>query len=82
MDVKKGQAYDMLADSGIYATLLKAALSGKILAILGGPNCRSRSVLRHQPIEGFPWAPRPVRVWKEVWSTVGHQERRDDDPRG
>ena len=64
VDVKKGQAYDMLADEGIYATLLRAALSGKILAILGGPNCRSRSVLRHRPIEGQPWAPRPVRCWE------------------
>ncbi|CAL1129619.1 unnamed protein product [Cladocopium goreaui] len=64
VDVKKGQAYDMLADEGIYATLLRAALSGKILAVLGGPNCRSRSVLRHRPIEGQPWAPRPVRCWE------------------
>ena len=64
VDVKKGQTYDMLADSGIYATLLKAALSGKILATLGGPNCRSRSVLWHRPIEGQPWAPHPVRCWE------------------
>ena len=64
LEVKKGQTYDMLADIRIYATLLKAVLFGKILAILGRPNCRSRSVLRHRPIEGKPWALCPVRCWE------------------
>jgi hypothetical protein len=43
--------------------LLRVALEGKINAIVGGPNCRTRSLLRHIPIPGQPSAPRPIRRW-------------------
>ena len=45
---------------------------------MGGPNCRTRSVLHHYPIEGNPQAPRPVRNWGggEFGSKhLTHQER-------
>ena len=48
----------MLGDSKVYRGLLRAVLDGGVLALVGGPNCRSRSVLRHyQP------GPRPLRRW-------------------
>ena len=60
LDIKRDSSHDMLPDDGVYASLTRAALEGKVLAVLGGPNCRTRSVLRHIPKEG---APRPVRAW-------------------
>lgn len=65
VDVKRGEQHDLLKDDGVYSGLIAAAIQGKILAVVGGPNCRSRSVLRHYPIEGNPWAPRPVRRWSD-----------------
>ena len=50
----------MLLDNGVYAGLMCAVLHDKVEGIIGGPNCRTRSVLRHYPKEG---APRPVRKW-------------------
>jgi len=47
----------------IYAGLLRCAFDGKLEAILGGPNCRSRSILRRAPIPEWPQAARPVRSW-------------------
>ena len=64
LDKKQGTEHDLLKDGGPYAGLLRAAVEGKLLAVAGGPNCRTRSVLRHRPIEGQPDAPRPVRSWK------------------
>ena len=63
LDLQRGEGHDLLHDKGAYSGLLRCALEGKIKAIVGGPNCRSRSVLRHRPIEGRPDAPRPVREW-------------------
>ena len=58
--MKRGTNHDMLTDNGVYAGLMCAAMHGKLEAVVGGPNCRTRSVLRHYPKEG---APRPVREW-------------------
>ena len=63
VDLKRGGDHDLLKAEGIYASLLRMALEGKILALIGGPNCRTRSVLRHYEIPGNPEAPRPVRRW-------------------
>lgn len=38
-------------------------MEGKINALVAGPNCRTRSLLRHIPVPGNPNAPRPVRRW-------------------
>lgn len=54
IDVKRGAHHDMLRIGGMYSTLLKLAMLGAIDAVVGGPNCRTRSVLRHTPREGFP----------------------------
>ena len=63
LDKEQGPEHDLLKNEGPYAGLLRAAFEGKLLAVVGGPNCRTRSVLRHRPIEGQPDAPRSVRSW-------------------
>ena len=63
VDIKRGQHHDMMEMNGIYSNLLRVALEGKIRGLLGGPNCRTRSILRHRPIPGNPSAPRPIRRW-------------------
>ena len=42
IDVKRGPR--------LYASLTHAVLNGLILGAVGGPNCRTRSVLRHYPL--------------------------------
>ena len=65
VDLKRGQEHDMI-DGPLYASLLRAALDGYILGVVGGPNCRTRSVLRHYPLPAG--RPRPVRgVTPEDW---------------
>ena len=63
VDVKRGSHHDMMVKEGVYAGLLRSALDGKIKGVLGGPNCRTRSFLRHIPIPGREDCPRPVRRW-------------------
>ena len=77
MDVVRGEDQDLLKPK-VYGGLMRAVLEGRIKAAVGGPNCRTRSVLRHYPIEGNPQAPRPVRNWGggEFGSKhLTHQER-------
>ena len=79
IDILRGEDRNMLGDSRVYKGLLRAVLDGSVHAIVGGPNCRSRSVLRHyQP------GPRPLRRWdgeefglKDL--TVEEQTLVDDD---
>ena len=63
VDIKRGPQHDMLADEGVYSGLIRAAFECKILSIVAGPNCRTRSLLRHVPVPGQPDAPRPIRRW-------------------
>ena len=58
IDELRGPAHNMLGASPTYAGLLRMALDGCIKGLVGGPNCRSRSVLRH-----YPPGPRPLRAW-------------------
>ena len=60
IDLKRGESHNMLLDVGCYSGLLCAILHDKVDAIIAGPNCRTRSVLRHYPKEN---APRPIRGW-------------------
>ena len=45
----------------VYSSLLQAALEGKVNAVIAGPNCRTRSMLRHRPLPSG--RPRQVRAW-------------------
>ena len=62
VDVKRGSDHDMLSSSGPYSGLLRAVWEDKLLGLIGGPNCRTRSVLRRYPVKGEA-PPRPVRRW-------------------
>ena len=62
VDLQRGPEHNMLKSNGVYPALLKAVLSGQVRGLVGGPNCRTRSVLRHVPVPG-PDPPRPIRRW-------------------
>ena len=62
IDLQRGPEHDMMSDE-LYAALLRGALDSRFDAVVGGPNCRTRSVLRHYPLPGG--GPRPVRSLEE-----------------
>ena len=63
LDLLHGKPETDLGPSGKgYALLLRLALDGLCLGWIGGPPCRTRSMLRHFPIEGESM-PRPLRSW-------------------
>ena len=63
MDLLHGKPEADLGPSGKgYALLLRLALDGLCHGWIGGPPCRTRSMLRHFPIEGESM-PRPLRSW-------------------
>ena len=63
VDVLRGEGHNMLENQP-YASMIRLALDGKLRSIVGGPNCRSRSVLRHYALEDVEGGgPRPVRAW-------------------
>ena len=54
----------MSKDDAMYAALLRIAMLGWIDAVIGGPNCRTRSELRHHPVTGLPGPSRSLgRLW-------------------
>ena len=77
------RSHDMLAGEGPYASLLRAALDGNLKGVVMGPNCRTRSVLRHYPLNVPGGGPRPVRSWEEPWgmsrNTVEEQKKVTED---
>lgn len=65
VDWKRGEKWNMLPGREMFPMLLRCALNGWFKAVIGGPNCRTRSVLRHRDIPGEKYVPRPVRAWSE-----------------
>ena len=59
IDVKRGAEHDVLLDSGPYSALLRAVWEDRLKGLVGGPNCRTRSIMRHYPVEGGN-SPRPL----------------------
>ena len=59
VDIKNGDQWDMVNGS-LYAELMHLAVTGQLGVVIGGPNCRTRSKLRHIPREGLPG---PARDW-------------------
>ena len=55
LDVERSQAQNLHNDA-LWSLLIRAAREGRIAAVIGGPPCRTMSVLRHRP-----GGPRPVR---------------------
>ena len=88
IDTKRDQegegSHDMLRDEGVYSALLRAAIDGMLVGLVMGPNCRTRSVLRHYPLDVPGGGPKPLRSWKEPWGKSGlerNEERKvqEDD---
>lgn len=90
IDVKRDDesspgSHDMLKCGGVYSALLRASLDGLIDGVISSPKCRTRSVLRHYPIEGVRGGgPRPLRTWEEPFGkmNLSDEERataEDDD---
>lgn len=73
IDVLRGPDHDMLRDDGPYR-----GLEGRLKGIVVSPNCRTRSVLRHYPVEGREDYPKPVRSWggEEYGKKVLTEEKR------
>ena len=74
--------HDMLAD--VYSHLYWKALRGEILAIIGGPNCRTWSVKLTWPDRnGNPGRPMRGRTEQDTWGlphlTAAEQAKTDDD---
>ena len=57
IDIKRGDGHDLRKVS-CYGSLMRMALAGHIATLVGGPNCRTRSVLRT-----YPGGPPVVRDW-------------------
>ena len=55
LDVERSQAQNLYNDA-LWSLLTRAAREGRVAAVIGGPPCRTMSVLRHRP-----GGPRPVR---------------------
>ena len=61
VDILRGPREDMV-EGGLYAGLLRLCFDWEVGMVMGGPNCRTRSVLRHYPIPDLPGGgPRPLR---------------------
>ena len=80
LDILRSENHD-LRDNHIYPSLLRLALDGDVHAVIGGPNCRTRSVLR-----SYEGGPPQARAWGDgqEWGKVdaSHEDLkkvRDDD---
>ena len=80
LDILRSETHDM-RDNHIYPSLLRLALDGNVSAVIGGPNCRTRSVLR-----SYEGGPPQARAWGngEEWgkadaSTEDLKKVHDDD---
>ena len=60
--LRDSEKQDLGVNGRAYSSLLRLALDGWVKGWLGGPPCRTRSVLRHREVEGLH-LPRPVRGW-------------------
>ena len=77
LDIQRSAAQNVYNDA-LWSLLLRAAREGRLAAVLGGPPCRTMSVLRHRP-----GGPRPVRSPAEPFGlstlTPGERELVDHD---
>ena len=54
IDISRSKAWDLNQRASVYRALIWAACSGRISSLIGGPPCRTWSILRSRPKEGFP----------------------------
>ena len=62
VDKLRGAKQDMLQEQP-YAAMMRMAMDGALDGVIMGPNCRTRSVLRHYPMSHEEHGPRPLRRW-------------------
>ena len=74
-------SHDMLADSGPYAKLMRAALDGTLKGVIMGPNCRTRSVLRHYPLP-VTWMPTTGKKLARAMGDGEKHRRRTEEGHG
>ena len=71
LEIDIGMGTDLL-NKEVYALLLWAATQGRIKGVVGGPPCRTFSLLRHRKVEGSSTRmPRPVRSAQFLWGMLG-----------
>ena len=71
----------MLVDGGVYSSLLRAVIDGTLMGLVMGPNCRTRSVLRHYPLDVPGGGPKPLKTWQEPWGKDGLEKAERDKVR-
>ena len=54
IDITRSKAWDLNQRASVYRALIWAACSGRISSLIGGPPCRTWSILRSRPKVGFP----------------------------
>ena len=64
-DILRDEAHDLM-NNELMSGLVRLALDDRIKAVVGGPNCRTRSVLRFYPLLNRA-KPRPVRTMEHRW---------------
>eukprot|EP00438_Fugacium_kawagutii_P033584 Skav205234 [mRNA] locus=scaffold1794:149103:155795:- [translate_table: standard] len=65
VDWERDEKLNMLPGGKAYGMLLRLAMNGWVNGVVGGPNCRTRSVLRHVPLSPEEHGPRPLRSWED-----------------
>ena len=68
-DILRDNSHDLMDDE-LMGGLVRLALDDRIKAVVGGPNCRTRSVLRFFPLLNRA-KPRPVRTVEYPWGLPG-----------
>lgn len=68
VDWDREETRGMLPQGKAFEWLLRMALDGWVRGVVGGPNCRSRSVLRHFPFERGG-------AWTKTLEKLGEQSR-------
>ena len=78
-DTKRdNEGHAMLKQNGLFAGLLRLAIDGQLDAIVGGPNCRTRSVLLYAPLVGYP-GPCPSRAHPWSYPELSLETKKKDD---
>ena len=73
VDVMNSKLWDMNLRGGVYQLLLWAACTGRVDDVIGGPPCRTFSMLLHRPKQGLP---EPARSPEHVYGLPGLDQRR------
>ena len=75
VDLASSRLWDMNLPGGVYQLLLWGAAAGKIEDIIGGPPCRTFSMLLHRVKEGMP---QPARAPSFEYGVPGLDPRRQN----